>query len=222
MALQGSGTITLAQIQTEFGGSNPIGLSEYYRAGSYVPDTATNSGIPTSGAIDFEDFYNGTNYAADLTATVTNGVNVGSNKDGWFNTFGYSVGAGSEGSLPDDTLEWSSGATVNTHTIVTGKYTTSGTNQDAFTIHLKSATSNWASQAAFESHIVAKTVTASYSSSSGSITMNSSNGSVSPSTVGSEYRIIFSSTSGSTASQNMAAVFNTAGSGNTVTLTFSS
>ena len=41
MALQSSGTITLAQIQTEFGGSNPIGLSEYYKGGSYVPNTAT-------------------------------------------------------------------------------------------------------------------------------------------------------------------------------------
>ena len=43
MALQGSGTITLAQVQAEFGGSNPIGMNEYYRGGSYVPTTVTGS-----------------------------------------------------------------------------------------------------------------------------------------------------------------------------------
>ena len=43
MALQGSGTITLAQVQAEFGGSNPIGMNEYYRGGSYVPTTLTGS-----------------------------------------------------------------------------------------------------------------------------------------------------------------------------------
>lgn len=48
MALQTSGAISLANIQSEFGGSNPIGLNEYYGAAS---------GIPASGAIDFADFY---------------------------------------------------------------------------------------------------------------------------------------------------------------------
>ena len=43
MALQGSGAITLAQVQSEFGGSNPISMSEYYRGGSYVPTTVTGS-----------------------------------------------------------------------------------------------------------------------------------------------------------------------------------
>lgn len=36
MVLQASGQIDFGQIQTEFGGSNPIGLDEYYRSGSYV------------------------------------------------------------------------------------------------------------------------------------------------------------------------------------------
>lgn len=55
MALQSSGAISLANIQTEFGGSNPISLSEYYRGGSYVTDN--NTGVPTSGAIQLDDFY---------------------------------------------------------------------------------------------------------------------------------------------------------------------
>lgn len=55
MALPSSGAISLANIQTEFGGSNPISLSEYYRGGAYV--TANNTGVPTSGAIQLDDFY---------------------------------------------------------------------------------------------------------------------------------------------------------------------
>jgi len=39
MALQTSGAISFSQIQAEFGGSNPISLSEYYRGGTHVPTT---------------------------------------------------------------------------------------------------------------------------------------------------------------------------------------
>lgn len=56
MALQSSGAISLSQIQGEFGGSNPISMSEYYRNGSYV--TSNNTGVPTSGAISMNVFYN--------------------------------------------------------------------------------------------------------------------------------------------------------------------
>lgn len=55
MALPGSGAITLAQIQTEFGGANPVGLSEYYRGGAYT--TNNNTGVPTSGQISLSQFY---------------------------------------------------------------------------------------------------------------------------------------------------------------------
>ena len=48
MTLQSSGAISLSQIQTEFGGSNPISLSEYYGAAS---------GIPGSGTISMNQFY---------------------------------------------------------------------------------------------------------------------------------------------------------------------
>ena len=59
MVLQTSGAISLNDIQTEFGGSNPININEYYRGGANVPDTAANSGIPTSGTISLNDFYGG-------------------------------------------------------------------------------------------------------------------------------------------------------------------
>lgn len=55
MALQSSGLITLNNIQTEFGGSNPIALSEYYRGGAYV--TTNNPNVPTSGIIRVSNFY---------------------------------------------------------------------------------------------------------------------------------------------------------------------
>ena len=55
MALQSSGAISLNDIQTEFGGSNPISLSEYYLNGAYT--TSNNTSVPTSGAISIDNFY---------------------------------------------------------------------------------------------------------------------------------------------------------------------
>jgi hypothetical protein len=50
-------TISLGDLQTEFGGSNPISISEYYRGGSYVPNTSINDQVPTSGTISLSDFF---------------------------------------------------------------------------------------------------------------------------------------------------------------------
>jgi hypothetical protein len=55
MALPASGQLSLSQIVGEFGGSAPHSLSEYYRNGGLVPSGNTN--VPTSGTIDFSDFY---------------------------------------------------------------------------------------------------------------------------------------------------------------------
>jgi hypothetical protein len=49
--------ISLSDIQTEFGGANPIGLTEYYSGGPYVP-TGVNGfrgNVPSSGAISALD-----------------------------------------------------------------------------------------------------------------------------------------------------------------------
>lgn len=43
MAIASSGQVCFSQLQSEFGGSDPICLSEYYRNGSYVPGTETVS-----------------------------------------------------------------------------------------------------------------------------------------------------------------------------------
>lgn len=57
MPLQSSGAISLANIQNEFGGTNPISLSEYYRGGGLVANTPSNLAVPTSGTIQLDDFY---------------------------------------------------------------------------------------------------------------------------------------------------------------------
>lgn len=48
MTLQSSGPISLSDVQTEFGGSNPIGINEYY---------GVAAGVPASGTISLNDFY---------------------------------------------------------------------------------------------------------------------------------------------------------------------
>ena len=74
MTLPSSGPLSLADIQGEFGGSNPISLSEYYAGGAYVPagTTGVNGPVPTSGTISISNFYGTSNqYAAfdDVSAS---------------------------------------------------------------------------------------------------------------------------------------------------------
>lgn len=59
MALPSSGALSLNDIQTEFGGTNPISLSEYYAGGANVPagTTGTYGAVPSSGTISIRNFY---------------------------------------------------------------------------------------------------------------------------------------------------------------------
>lgn len=75
MALPSSGVLTLDDIQTEFGGTNPIDLSDYYRGGGLVPDSGPNAAIPTSGAISVSDFYGSANLLTLDFLTHGTGVN---------------------------------------------------------------------------------------------------------------------------------------------------
>jgi hypothetical protein len=78
MAIPGSGQIDLTDLADEFGGTAPHGLSEYYRGGGLVPDSPTNSAIPTSGQIALGNFYGSAN-VVNLTVTRTttgNSINV--------------------------------------------------------------------------------------------------------------------------------------------------
>lgn len=63
MAIPSSGPLSMTTIQTEFGGSNPIGLNEYYAGGGLVPagTSGTYGAVPSSGAIGIQSFYGTSN-----------------------------------------------------------------------------------------------------------------------------------------------------------------
>jgi len=63
MTLQTSGNICIGDLKTEFGSSANC-LTSYYRGGGIVPDSSTNSGVPTSGNICLTDFYGAANAIA--------------------------------------------------------------------------------------------------------------------------------------------------------------
>lgn len=50
-----SGTVSMTNLATEFGGATPHSLSEYYRGGAYV-NSAVDSKVPTSGVVSLNDF----------------------------------------------------------------------------------------------------------------------------------------------------------------------
>jgi len=100
MALQTSGPISLADIQTEFGGSNPISISEYYGAAA---------GIPASGVISIGDFYG----ASAVTYLDYQTVTVGYSPAGQYSPafYGY-LSVSSIGSVSDGTSDLYGGATI--------------------------------------------------------------------------------------------------------------
>jgi hypothetical protein len=134
MTLPASGTISLSDIQTEFGGSNPIGLNEYYKGGSYVTTNDYAPNVPASGVIALSNFYNSKKntfnsqtFTSSTTFTLpatSNGIlNVyvvagggggGSSSDYW-NGYG---GNGGSGGIASQTI---TGLTAgNTYTITVG------------------------------------------------------------------------------------------------------
>jgi hypothetical protein len=64
-----TGTITMLDIQNEFGGSNPIQLTEYYAGGANVP--AGTAGVPSSGTIAMGDL-RGKSKATPVNISVSN------------------------------------------------------------------------------------------------------------------------------------------------------
>jgi hypothetical protein len=83
MPIPGPGVpITMTTIATEFGGTVPHSLSEYYRGGGLVPNTPSNATIPTSGTIAMSNFYGTANRnAVSLTiAANTSNYNVYDNR----------------------------------------------------------------------------------------------------------------------------------------------
>jgi len=135
MALPSSGPLSLADIQTEFGGSNPISLSEYYAGGTYVPagTSGTYGAVPSSGAISIRNFY-GTQRALD-SQTVGVAPILSCGKSGCV-TQGYGYAQGSGGSVTDGTFNPSGGTTI------TGLWWTTG-NQVIFSLAAPVSNSGW-------------------------------------------------------------------------------
>ena len=137
MTLQTSATITLAQIQSEHGGSNPIGMNEMYRGGSNVQNhnntdgTLNPTAIPTSGTISMSQFYGSSNNAtvtSNSTATMSVGTATSTEKfpssyAGYNATSsGMSGGVGAIGSASDNTMKGSNG----TEYTIKAVYTSTG------------------------------------------------------------------------------------------------
>jgi len=72
MALQSSGAISLLDVQNEFGGSNPIGINEYY---------GVAAGVPSSGTISLYDFYGKSAYTWIQFSMGYRDVNTANNQD---------------------------------------------------------------------------------------------------------------------------------------------
>jgi hypothetical protein len=158
MALPTSGPLTLADIQTEFGGVNPIGLNEYYAGGGRVPPgtTGTYGAVPSSGTISIRNFY-GTSAATALAISVSPS-----------STYNTRVGAGSLTSDPvTGTASGGAGGYTYAWTRVSG---------DVFTINSPtSATTTFTTSLAaniFKSGVYRCTVTDSLSNTaSGTVTV---------------------------------------------------
>lgn len=60
--------ISLGDIQTEFGGSNPISINEYYKNGGIVDSNDYAPNVPTSGQISIGNFHSA--YKVDLSVTI--------------------------------------------------------------------------------------------------------------------------------------------------------
>ena len=104
MALQSSGEISFVDLQGEWGGINPIRLSNYY-LGS-LPTGRTNYGsIPSSGQISLSDFY-GTNAAVAAWLSL---MQVGSWVFAKTTYYGFSanslVSQTNGGSMTDTTID---------------------------------------------------------------------------------------------------------------------
>ena len=106
-------SISLSQIQTEFGGANPISMSEYYAGGSYVGSgtaNATSVAIPTSGAISFSNFSGASAIQTYYSGTITQTYYTYSSSGAFSTTYNYGFVGPGQGSASPTTL--TTGATL--------------------------------------------------------------------------------------------------------------
>ena len=118
MSIPSSGPVSFTTIQTEFGGSNPIGMNEYYAGGAYVPSgtSGTYGAVPSSGAISVKNFY-GTSSATVPTAPT---IGTATAISGTIATVTYTASSSNGGSTI------TSYTAVSTPGSITGTLATSG------------------------------------------------------------------------------------------------
>jgi hypothetical protein len=98
MALPSSGALSFSAIATEFGGSAPHSMSEYYPlVGLGV------SGLPSSGTFNFSQFHGKSNQVT-ISVWVTSGYNQSNSSSAWVNQ-------GNVG--PIHVHNWSTGRNLN-------------------------------------------------------------------------------------------------------------
>lgn len=95
MAIKTSGPLSMTEIVAEFGGAAPHSLSEYYGA---------TAGIPTSGAIAFNQFY-GKSAIIALTLPVGDFRRI--NLADWVVSQGYAANQAFQITVPSNTSYWS-------------------------------------------------------------------------------------------------------------------
>jgi hypothetical protein len=106
MAVTSSAPISITDLVTEFGGSAPHSLTEYYRGGSLVPNNSANQNVPTSGAISLTNFYGATDTQTTGNYTITIGtgtIGLGVSVHG-FDAYGQT---GSYGAISTNTIGFS-------------------------------------------------------------------------------------------------------------------
>jgi len=104
MAVTSSAPISITNLVTEFGGSAPHALTEYYRGGSLVPNVTANNSVPASGAISLTDFFGATATSGTDDRTIT----IGNANIGFFLAYGFgsaaSVGGSGFGAISANTI----------------------------------------------------------------------------------------------------------------------
>ena len=125
MALQSSGAISFANLQTEFGGSHPITMGEY----------SEFSGIGATSEVSLDDFYG-------LSAVLDTEIVTVGTQYFWGTYIGYWYYGGTTppldfGSISDGTCDFMSGADID------GIYKVSTTNLLAFVLDCTHSNADW-------------------------------------------------------------------------------
>ncbi len=109
MPLPSSGQLSLGDLRNEFGGGNPVYMSQMYRGAGLVPNTPQNANIPTSGTIYLSQFYGAS--AAQSTPLSVSAPNVYQQINSGTAT-GSSVATPSGGSGSYPSITWTNNSTA--------------------------------------------------------------------------------------------------------------